>query len=68
MCRDEANGLRAPWRESRDPYHCLLAAVMAQQTQMIRVMPSYETFVTAFPTLEALAASSLGEAPSRRDS
>jgi A/G-specific adenine glycosylase len=57
----ETNGLRAPWRESRDPYHCLVAAVMAQQTQMSRVMPSYETFVAAYPTIEALAQASLGD-------
>ena len=56
------NGLRAPWRESRDPYACLVAAVMAQQTQMSRVMPSFERFMAAFPTLDALAEASLGEA------
>jgi A/G-specific adenine glycosylase len=55
------HGLRAPWRESRDPYHCLVAAVMAQQTQMSRVMPSYEKFIRAFPTIETLAAASLGD-------
>ena len=52
------NGLRAPWRESGDPYQVLVAAVMAQQTQMSRVMPSYERFLAAFPTVEALAAAS----------
>jgi A/G-specific adenine glycosylase len=31
---------------------------MAQQTQMSRVMPSYERFIAAFPTLESLAAAS----------
>ena len=55
------NGLRAPWRQSGDPYECLVAAVMAQQTQMSRVMPSYERFVAAYPTLESLAAASLGD-------
>ncbi|MEX0750464.1 MAG: A/G-specific adenine glycosylase [Dehalococcoidia bacterium] len=55
------HGLRAPWRETRDPYECLVAAVMAQQTQMSRVMPSYERFVAAFPTVEALAGASTGE-------
>jgi len=55
------NGLRAPWRESGDPYHALVAAVMAQQTQMSRVMPSYERFIAAFPTIDALAAASLGD-------
>ncbi len=57
----DENGLRAPWRESREPYHCFVAAVMAQQTQMSRVMPSYERFVAAYPTLESLAGSSLGD-------
>lgn len=56
-----ANGLRAPWRETRDPYHVLVAAVMAQQTQMSRVMGSYERFLTAFPTLESLAAAPAGD-------
>ena len=56
-----ANGLSAPWRESGDPYLVLVAAVMAQQTQMSRVMPSYERFVAAYPTLESLAAASLGD-------
>jgi A/G-specific adenine glycosylase len=55
------HGLRAPWRESRDPYHCLVAAVMAQQTQMSRVMPSYERFVAHYPTLDSLAAATLGD-------
>jgi A/G-specific adenine glycosylase len=49
-------GLPAPWRDSRDPYRCLVAAVMAQQTQMSRVMPAYERFIGRFPTVDALAA------------
>jgi A/G-specific adenine glycosylase len=54
-------GMHAPWRESGDPYEVLVAAVMAQQTQMSRVMPSYERFVAAFPTVESLASASAGE-------
>ena len=54
-------GMRAPWRESGDPYEVLIAAVMAQQTQMSRVMPSFERFVAAFPSVESLAAASLGD-------
>jgi A/G-specific adenine glycosylase len=34
---------------------------MAQQTQMSRVMPSYERFLAAFPTVDALAAASPGD-------
>jgi len=55
------DGMRAPWRESGDPYQALVAAVMAQQTQISRVMPSYERFIDAFPTIEELAAASLGD-------
>ena len=53
--------MHAPWRESGDPYEVLVAAVMAQQTQMSRVMPSYERFVAAFPTVESLAEASAGD-------
>ncbi len=52
------HGMRAPWRESRDPYQALVAAVMAQQTQMSRVLPAYGGFIAAFPTLESLAGAS----------
>ncbi len=47
-----------PWREPfpRDPYRTLVAEVMLQQTQAVRVAPFYERFLAAFPTLEALAA------------
>ena len=55
------HGLQAPWRTSGDPYHALVAAVMAQQTQISRVLPKFDEFVAAFPTIEALAAASTGE-------
>ena len=57
----DAHALPAPWRASGDPYACLVAAVMAQQTQMGRVLPSYERFTAAFPTLESLASASAGD-------
>ena len=53
--------MQAPWRESGDAYEVLVAAVMAQQTQMSRVMPSYARFIAAFPNVESLAAASTGE-------
>ncbi len=52
------HALQAPWRESGDPYHVLVAAVMAQQTQMSRVLPKFDEFIAAFPTVDALAAAS----------
>ena len=55
------HGLRAPWRVSGDAYQALVAAVMAQQTQMSRVLPKFDEFIEAFPTVEALAAASAGE-------
>ena len=57
----DAHALPAPWRASGDPYACLVAAVMAQQTQMSRVLPSFERFVAAFPTLASLARASTGD-------
>ncbi len=45
-----------PWRqEPRDPYHVWISEVMLQQTQVAVVMPYYERWLNAFPTIEALA-------------
>jgi A/G-specific adenine glycosylase len=45
-----------PWRRSRDPYHIVVSEFMLQQTQVERVIASYERFVAAFPGFAALAA------------
>lgn len=50
-----------PWRDVGDPYLVLVSEVMLQQTQAARVVPYYERFVARFPTVEALAAASLGD-------
>ncbi len=44
-----------PWRATRDPYAILVSEMMLQQTQVERVIPKYQQFLEAFPTLEALA-------------
>jgi len=44
-----------PWRQTADPYRILVSEVMLQQTQVSRVVPKYEAFLRAFPTVEALA-------------
>ncbi len=49
------HALKAPWRTSGDPYQVLVAAVMAQQTQISRVLLKFDEFIAAFPTVEALA-------------
>lgn len=45
-----------PWRHTRDPYAVLVSEVMLQQTQVERVLPKYQEFLSRFPTLESLAA------------
>jgi A/G-specific adenine glycosylase len=46
-----------PWRSSRDPYAIWVSEVMLQQTRVTTVIPYYERFLEALPTVEALAAS-----------
>ncbi len=58
----DAVGQDFPWRTARNPYFALVAAVCAQQTQMVRVLPTFERWVAAFPTLEAAAAASNADA------
>jgi A/G-specific adenine glycosylase len=44
-----------PWRQDRDPYRIWLSEVMLQQTQVAVVIPYFERFLKAFPTLADLA-------------
>ena len=48
-----------PWRRTKDPYAIWVSEVMLQQTQVATVLPYYERFLRAFPTVEALAAAPL---------
>jgi A/G-specific adenine glycosylase len=50
-----------PWRRTSDPYAIWVSEVMLQQTQVDRVVPYFERFVSRFPTVEALAGASLEE-------
>ena len=50
------NGRDLPWRRTRDPYSVLVSEVMAQQTQVDRVVPRWERWLERWPTIEALAA------------
>jgi A/G-specific adenine glycosylase len=47
-----------PWRRTRDPYKILVSEVMLQQTQVGRVVPKYDAWLMAFPTVERLAKAS----------
>ncbi len=44
-----------PWRETHDPYRVWISEIMLQQTTVAAVIPYYERFFQAFPTLESLA-------------
>jgi A/G-specific adenine glycosylase len=44
-----------PWRRKRSGYRALVSELMLQQTQLARVLPAFERFVSRFPTVQALA-------------
>src|SRR5262249_25686405 len=44
-----------PWRRARDPYRIWVSEVMLQQTQVATVIPYFQRFLQAFPTLPDLA-------------
>lgn len=44
-----------PWRRTHDPYKIWVSEIMLQQTRVDTVIPYYERFIEAFPTLEDLA-------------
>jgi A/G-specific adenine glycosylase len=50
-----------PWRDNTDPYWVLVSELMLQQTQVDRVIPKFNEFMTAFPTVKDLAQASLGD-------
>lgn len=55
------NARPMPWRSTTYPYAIFLSEVMLQQTQVDRVIPKFEEFIKAFPTVQALAEASFKE-------
>jgi A/G-specific adenine glycosylase len=51
-------GRALAFRGTRDPYAILVSEVMAQQTQISRVVEAWGRFLERFPTVETLAAAS----------
>jgi A/G-specific adenine glycosylase len=47
-----------PWRATRDPYRIWVSEIMLQQTRVAAVLEHYRRFLTAFPTVQALARAS----------
>jgi A/G-specific adenine glycosylase len=52
------SGRDLPWRDTQDPYAILVSEVMAQQTQVDRVVPRWQAWLERWPTVDALAAAS----------
>ena len=44
-----------PWRETTNPYYIWLSEIILQQTRVEQGRSYYERFVSAFPTVQALA-------------
>jgi A/G-specific adenine glycosylase len=47
-----------PWKGERDPYRIWISEIILQQTRVEQGRPYYDKFITAFPTIEALAGAS----------
>ena len=43
------------WREEHNPYCVMVSEFMLQQTQVNRVVPYFDSFISLFPTIEVLA-------------
>ncbi len=50
-----------PWRDTKDPYSIWVSEIMLQQTRVKTVLPYYERWIKAFPTIDKLA-----DAPERK--
>ena len=48
-----------PWRRDTRGYYVLVSELMLQQTQVSRVIPKFEQFITAFPDESSLARAQL---------
>lgn len=44
-----------PWRKTRDPYPIWISEIMLQQTQVKTVLPYWNRWMRALPTIESLA-------------
>jgi A/G-specific adenine glycosylase len=47
-----------PWRRTHDPYAIWVSEIMLQQTQVKTVIPYWERWMSALPTIETLASAS----------
>ena len=57
----DAGHRRMPWRTRPGPYRTWISEAMLQQTQVDTVIPYFERFLAAFPTVHALAAAHIDD-------
>lgn len=50
------NSRTLPWRQEVSPYRTWVSEIMLQQTRVAAVVPYFQHFMTAYPTVAALAA------------
>lgn len=55
LCWYDENRRVLPWREDPQPYHVWVSEIMLQQTQVQTVIPYFRRFISALPTIQALA-------------
>lgn len=53
---DTENKRTMPWKGERDPYKIWLSEIILQQTRVQQGLAYFQKFVTAYPTIKALAA------------
>ncbi len=58
---DHSGRKSLPWQQSINPYRVWVSEIMLQQTQVSTVIPYFERFMQALPTVENLAAASEDE-------
>lgn len=51
----EENARDLPWRNSRDPYAIWVSEIMLQQTRVETVIPYYQRWLAAYPSVQSLA-------------
>lgn len=49
------NARDLPWRKTSDPFYVWISEVMLQQTQVKTVLPYYDKFIKAYPTIQDFA-------------
>ena len=58
---DQYGRKELPWQQEKSEYKVWISEIMLQQTQVNTVIPYFDRFISAFPTLESLASSDIEE-------